>query len=1135
MYWLLVSLLYIEAVTIHNIPSSKIGPSPSFLPAIAGNSEKTILFVHEGDGQIDQNQLWELDLKTYKWSILPSFSDLPGTFYIEFRYNHTGFYRQNNQEFCIYGGRNQNKIFNDIWCFGTKRFTWEKLDLYFSPGPFMKFTSIYYEYMNYEFFIVLGIDIYTYDTKVYILDLQELKWEDKGIYVLTLDKSEYLDADYINIAISCADEKIIFVIFHKYKEFLWKGEIDIFTRKFILDKVFLDESSLRRLSDSTGYISIKASLIVNNNFSIILNSGTILYIQISSNTIPYFEFNVVNINNNSAIWCANYSCFAFGGYYLEQLTNGIEKIDFLNDSTINQNLIIESFISPPLRTSTSLKAVHTDLYLFGGKYKSLYLNDLWKYSTKKNLWSKISAKGFWPSSRSSHAASSEGDLLVIWGGENSSGYLNDMFLYNAYTGTWHQHLPYPIISPSKRKNACISLELPNAFIYGGSDSSGPLADLWEYNFRNNSYKKLIEIKPMAKPTCIFNIQSKIIIVNEDYYIEYLIKKNISIITNISKNPDSVITILYKYILFIGGRNKDFTKAHNEISFFKFQDNLNLQIEEFIYDSAHTFYNTSIYIYGGGYLTSEFSLFPAFPMARFVRIDVKDICAESNCTNPCSMGFETTENGGCTLCESGTYANDGEKHYCASCDPGYYNPNQGSTSAYQCLLCPEGTYRDKKGGNVCKACSSEYYCPVHSSYQVKTNYTVNTNPSFQPDIVKSEFPMEMISFLVKISIICMIGVLIFLLTLKKTRKCLSILDLYYNLHNFEDGEYVKITRNLCGGAFSIIFLFLSSIFIGGLISIYILDNQYEEKYMIPGDFSIKNPMNFRINFEAEIRLKEYGGKCSSTFGSIGLTHYGDCGKTINISSKGFGDKSLKALCLPRQNKVCNIYFSCENCELQPGAYFEANIFESRAYAKIIEVNITADSSIPESRSSSFNKITASKNQIFIGYNFTEFHFMAIPSLLSNDFQTINTGYHIIPGSSTILGSQNTVENFAAGLNIRVFIDRKNDVIYTFRAKKHMEMFFICISLGALAGIFAIVGSVMRVCESQTEKLESLRLVKDFNSIKNRNEGLYQMNFNWKVQSDGDLKKKITESTGLIESKEDQEYQCEIISKTTEDSK
>ncbi|OMJ65016.1 hypothetical protein SteCoe_39808 [Stentor coeruleus] len=304
-------------------------------------------------------------------------------------------------------------------------------------------------------------------------------------------------------------------------------------------------------------------------------------------------------------------------------------------------------------------------------------------------------------------------------------------------------------------------------------------------------------------------------------------------------------------------------------------------------------------------------------------------------------------------------------------------------------------------------------------------------------------------------------------------------------------------------------------------------------MIPGDFSGKDSLKFRADLEAEIRIKDYGGKCGNALGIIGINHYGDCGKSISISAKGFSNQGLRPFCLPHPRNVCSIKFSCKNCEIEPEAYLEARFSELHACAKTIEVNVTADSSIPESRSSSFNKITASKNQIFIGQNFTEFYFIAIPSLLSNDFETINTGYHIISEISPIPGSQYTVENFATNLNIRVYINRQNNVLYTFRSKKYIGIFFVCIILGALAGVFAIAGSIMRIFELHTGRFETLRLEKDFNSIKNRNEGLYQMNFNWKIQTFEcgyeNLKKKISESTGLIEYKENDECQCEIISK------
>jgi hypothetical protein len=72
---------------------------------------------------------------------------------------------------------------------------------------------------------------------------------------------------------------------------------------------------------------------------------------------------------------------------------------------------------------------------------------------------------------------------------------------------------------------------------------------------------------------------------------------------------------------------------------------------------------------------------------------------------CSAGTLPSE-GKCELCESGKYQpyneDENKSLECSSCQPGFYNPAQGSSS---CIGCPIGKYQDQWGSTICIQCGS----------------------------------------------------------------------------------------------------------------------------------------------------------------------------------------------------------------------------------------------------------------------------------------------------------------------------------------------------------------------------------------------------------------------------------------------
>lgn len=853
--------------------------------------------------------------------------------------------------------------------------------------------------------------------------------------------------------------------------------------------------------DNSNKDLMEVALIIDDMVVVIMSKGFSFYIKTHSENIAYYGMYFLDVSVQSAYWCANATCYCFGGLYDEVLTNALGQVNFYNSSIAEYTPLIKMRKVPPLRINVHIKRIHTDLYLFGGKNNGYYYNDLWKYSIKKDLWSLVASNGPKPSPRSSYSGDSTGDLLAIWGGENESGYLNDLFIYNSFSETWAKYITSSLFFPTKRKDACIVFDLPFAYIYGGTNALGPLSDLWRFNFGNNTYTKLTESKPMAKPTCSIIKSNIILIINENWYIKYGIPDSSLEIKSISMPAGSSIFITDEYYILLGGRTKNYDKAYNTVKSIELSQDNEAYLNDFFYDAAHDYFNKSIYVYGGGFMTSEYALFPYMPMPRFMRIDMNEICEIKMCKAICSTGFKKTNNGQCSLCLEGTYSPNMGSSTCYNCDAGFYNYYQGSTSKNQCYPCPEGTFGDKIAGKLCKICPPDVYCPVRSVYPAQNALGVKQKYAFQPGLYKPEYPNKVLDILFKL----ILGMTILIATLgisfKFLRKYLKQIDLFSMKHCYEEGEYMKITKNLIGGFFSLLFFSSTIIVIGYFMSIFLYENLDEKKLLLPAEVMANEVSVFKTNFEIEFKLKDYGGNCGANLNVIGYADLYNCGKYISVTPNGIARDSESILCDDLKNGFCSVKYLCKNCEIGLNAYIDLTLCESHTFTTGVSVNITSDSSIPESRSSSFSEVSASKNHFIIGSAFTEFYFTAIRSYFSvseADSVFSQTGYHITSNKNPVIGSQYSIENLGANLqiNVRVFLEKHSDVLYTYRMQKNMPFIVVCIVIGALTGIFSFIGVIMNAFEAHSNKKVSTSSNQiDFNMIRYRNLGISEMNFNW----------------------------------------
>lgn len=111
------------------------------------------------------------------------------------------------------------------------------------------------------------------------------------------------------------------------------------------------------------------------------------------------------------------------------------------------------------------------------------------------------------------------------------------------------------------------------------------------------------------------------------------------------------------------------------------------------------------------------------------------------------------------------------------------------------------------------------------------------------------------------------------------------------------------------------------------------------------------------------------------------------------------------CFKLQNS-CFIKITCEECQILSQGSVEFTSYEAKAYASIIQANITSFSSIPDQFSSISTSEYSKANKVFRGSEATVFNFLLTPSYYESELKDweSRTGYHVglqratVPGSS-----------------------------------------------------------------------------------------------------------------------------------------
>ncbi|OMJ89070.1 hypothetical protein SteCoe_8896 [Stentor coeruleus] len=1077
MFYLIFLFLVSGEINLSYIPPNKTPPKPrsGHIQCSLPSSNSLIIF-GGAYSEILYNDLWLFTINTLSWSeINPTTSELPSE-----RSYLGGFISSTTEKFYIFGGKSDLGPKNDLWEFDLKNNIWSFI-LTKNP-PSARFAYSYTSFVKdgIEYFAIYsGKKKNMLDIDLILLNMNTLEWERKLSNGDVPSAYSFENMGYYNGCIYFTGMNLMINTF--------KYDIDGEMWKNISNQ--METHNFRSYGSGTVFDGF-FYLFFGYDYSTDDDFDSIIRLDLASDFNLWEDFLVIPELKSESFSLSPFSenIYIFGGLNYRGFTieNRLAKI---NLKTKDYTIISSLFLYPEGRYSGTMSVINSKLYLFGGKNSKQLFNDMWVYHTDSQHWESLTISGEVPSPRYQHSICTEGDAMILWGGVDSGGLKNDLFIYNTLTNYWSQINPLSLIMPRAAKAACIVSKIPKIYIYGGITNSGHSGELWEFDMSSLNYKLISKYKQLAYHTCEiieniiyvifgsessgftlgcvyeFNITSQVWEKSEDLNVD-------SEVTSLSLHA-----FLYDTVLSIGGVFMQVT-AKNEVMIIK---NSTLSIDtipNYVHSSNYIHYKSSIYSFGGGSNFDDF-IVPSLASSLFFSIDLNDICQNNNCTVLCSSGTYKINNT-CNECSPGYYAEGKGNNKCFPCPSGTYNRNYGASSSRQCYPCPIGSFSSIPGSARCLDCPHSQLCPTGSkdpAIQLLRESTKSVQPSiYTPNTGGNSLTYQIITGI----ILC--SALFLFISIEKTRKYLNIVDIYKDKHNYNLYQPMSLQKTFYGGFFSLIFLSLVIILIGSTLIEYDQNNIIENKGFVPLlVLETKVPKFSATLLYIYTSFEGYGDSCS---------HNNTCNSNINIEYSNIKGSSISYTCELSQLKTCKISIKCIDCTIYIGAQVIISLSERLSYASGIEINITSDSSLPDSISSLVYSLYPLPNYVFIGSKASEFFFTIISSYFTSEssrWDSEKTGYHISSEFPPISGSQflNSELAIASGIKAQINLDINSSGLLTQRLLKQTWLYFLSGMLGSIFGIQGAVGAVMRICEQYCVSiLNKKNMKRNFINIKRK---------------------------------------------------
>ncbi|CAG9321978.1 unnamed protein product [Blepharisma stoltei] len=1035
------------------------------------------------------NDVWQFSLDSQLWTNLNPVSEISPVP----RYFHGGFINLDDDKLYIFGGNSISGPQNDMWTFDLVNLQWLQIDQGGEiPSPRYRFGYKKYKDPSgaLKFAIFGGTIPEGYDNNLYIFDIESLTWEKKPYQGSEVPRLNGPVIEYWNQAIYVAAGDI--------SEFL--GTSEEYSRQFFrYDLASNNWVNITNPSHTFEYRYFTGSILYNDVFYLLYgwsdetSDDVTNIMKVDLNDPEYIwtyqevapgEFFEIVPRDSYGFTMHDHYLYMLGGYsaLTDLLLNSLIEFD-LDTDPLEYKIISYEYVNPNARKSHSICALGGFLYLFGGENNGEAMNDLWVFDPDKAIWSSIVPQGDIPSARKNHAASSQGDTMVVFGGYDGDFYLNDLHLLNILTDTWSKIEPASTVRPSGRSNACMQINFPHIYIFGGLTKFGLTNEIWVFDTLTNEFGLVydgykIGPEPVKNPACDFRIDPY---GNSILFTMYgsthgekplgradMFNFTTKIWTNLAKSPsasdpisrdEAIIKSIGSYIAIIGGQKwgTDPLKSVYILNIpehtYQFVGNL----PDYFYASAYIYYKKSIYVHGGGAVLGK-TMRTSIGKSNFIEINIK--CpSNAACVWTCSPGTYL-DNGECYMCPKGSYNEKYGAKECILCPPGTYNPSKGGNTSRQCYPCDEGTFNANYGALICRDCPTSKYCPIGASSPLDKK-TVSSYLSLQPSTYSSYDTSLIINLLILTAGLVCIVTLLFTVLTEDVRKYYSYIDIYQDIHNHTLNATMYMKSTKLGGAFTLIFIFVAVVMICSEVLNYSLDNVTEIKNLLPS-VSLENDVKeYPANITVSALFYQYGGNCV-----VGID---SCNQGISYTHHSISFERSKLTCSKVQDRNCQVTFWCTQCIILIDAYIEFYLVEKSSYTSAISVNVTASSSIPHERSSIFQSIIPADKTLFRGFDATQFYFTMTPSLFRSyvdDWTDELTGYHVSLTSPPSPGSQYEVKDlpFTSSLKLKIWLKLSENSLYTERIPKQTFIALISGLLGAVFGSLSAIGITMAGIEN-----------------------------------------------------------------------
>jgi len=216
--------------------------------------------------------------------------------------------------------------------------------------------------------------------------------------------------------------------------------------------------------------------------------------------------------------------------------------------------------------------------------------------------------------------------------------------------------------------------------------------------------------------------------------------------------------------------------------------------------------------------------------------------------------------------------------------------------------------------------------------------------------------------------------------------------------------------------------------------------------------------FSSDLSLDLVFLRYGGSC--------VEKNKKCVESITIQTNNIKGKFIQKSCFMSDEQDCSIKYTCSNCEINSGAFINVVASEKTSYASAISLNITADSSIKDTKSSVYILIKTPENSIFKGSDPTIFIISAIPSLYREGIDGKDqTGYHLSVNSQPVAGSYYSTDEIAFTVNLkaRISLELTDSSLFTLRHSPVSEIVLVNGLLGSVFGLMSLIMVLMKFVE------------------------------------------------------------------------